>query len=387
MNEIINRNFKFEQRNCECCGSNDFEDLWKNEQIVKTKNYFWHFKMNNVICNNCGFVFISPVPIANDLTEYYTDCYSYYSLNTISYSIENRISFIKRNITSNNCFVEIGCNQETLFHEQLKKIFSKIITVELNNEVVSDYNSVNDLKNIKANMVALYFVLEHVPKIDEFLSKCYTLLDDDGILIVEVPDIRIYPDDLGAQFLAEHVNHFSFRSMNSFAQKAGFKVIDSSIYLCSRPFGFVAAYKKESVSKQVIPSQDLLEVSQNKMFFNQGLKKYQILESLLDNAYERAKSYNDSGRKVVLWGANQLMADFFARRKPLNNFIIVDSDPNKKHFFEDLIVNLPSEVGDSIIDSDLIIFFTLKLYVNEILNSIKTSFSKVFDEKDIIFFD
>lgn len=49
------------ERLCDCCQSNYLIDLWKYKYKTRTISKSWLFNVNNVICENCGFVFTSPV--------------------------------------------------------------------------------------------------------------------------------------------------------------------------------------------------------------------------------------------------------------------------------------------------------------------------------------
>jgi SAM-dependent methyltransferase len=99
--------------------------------------------------------------------------------------------------------------QSKYFHSRLRRRFSRVLTVEINESVDADCRSIQALPDEFADVVAHYFVLEHVPAVRTFLRDCRRILKRSGFLVCEVPNILLYPDDPGALRLYEHTNHFS----------------------------------------------------------------------------------------------------------------------------------------------------------------------------------
>jgi hypothetical protein len=87
-------------------------------------------------------------------------------------------------------------------------------------------------------------VFEHVVGLPAMLADCRRVLADDGVLVIEVPDICYYPHKLDGIALHEHVNHFSVRSLRALLARAGFRMTALSREHASRKFGFVAAFAK-----------------------------------------------------------------------------------------------------------------------------------------------
>ncbi|HEY7773982.1 MAG TPA: methyltransferase domain-containing protein, partial [Marinagarivorans sp.] len=177
-------------RACDCCGGDDLHSVWQYEKISKTRNEQFRWKVNNVVCKQCGFAFVSPVPTQQSLTEYYSDSFSIFTGQEVDYSIDNRLAIIQacQAISSAQSFLEVGSNNSPEFQRRLSELFSRIETVEINDDCNSTYKNLHSVPAQSQDIVASYFALEHIPNPEVFLRQCAALLKNDGCLIIEVPN-------------------------------------------------------------------------------------------------------------------------------------------------------------------------------------------------------
>lgn len=82
----------------------------------------------------------------------------------------------------------------------------------------------------KFDVITLWHVLEHLPNLDEQISKLVGLLSDSGTLIVAVPNFKSYDAGYYKQFWAafdvpRHLWHFSRNSVQRIFEKHGMKVV------------------------------------------------------------------------------------------------------------------------------------------------------------------
>jgi SAM-dependent methyltransferase len=276
-------------------------------------------------------------------------------------------------------FVEVGANQPTEFHRRLRSIYEKIATIEVNNSVSSDFKSFEDLRDECADVVAHYFVLEHVPRVVEFLKNCYRILRHGGVMVCEVPDIQVYPGDPTALLLYEHTNHFSKHILCKIASQVGFAQLKIDASLCSRPFGFaVAFHKSDSRDKRSFPS----EYRKNRQLFNEGVKQLERLQDDMEHAGGKLKTYEHHNETVIFWGANDLMARFLDQYPLFENVTIVDSNIEKIDFMPGATVFTPSAAAVKIRKADAIFIFT-RLHAAEILSQIELSIGKKFKPENV----
>ncbi|MDY0780480.1 class I SAM-dependent methyltransferase [Tenacibaculum sp. IB213877] len=79
-------------------------------------------------------------------------------------------------------------------------------------------SSLEEIKHEKFDVITLWHVLEHVPNLIEYITKIKSLLKDDGVLIIAVPNYKSYDAKYYKQFWAaydvpRHVWHFSKNSI------------------------------------------------------------------------------------------------------------------------------------------------------------------------------
>ncbi len=82
------------------------------------------------------------------------------------------------------------------------------------------------------DMITIWHVLEHVLDPQDVLRICRSLIKDDGLLIVEVPNVDSWQSRLGGGMAfnldpPRHIHQFERRTLDLLVQKAGFTVAHS----------------------------------------------------------------------------------------------------------------------------------------------------------------
>ena len=100
--------------------------------------------------------------------------------------------------------------------------------------------------------ITLWDVLEHVPDPANTLKKCHTLLKDDGVLIINYPDMASLPAKLMRKkwvfLLSVHIYYFTQKTMRKMLHKVGFKPIKFKNHWQTLSLGYLA-YRMEAYSK------------------------------------------------------------------------------------------------------------------------------------------
>lgn len=380
------RIIKTEKRNCDCCGGNDFEEIWSYSIKSKTKTNISSWHVHNVICRNCGFAFVSPCPTQESLNSHYADSYELSINQGPDYSVPNRIKVISRYCRpdKSSSYLEIGSNKCPEFISSLSKIVGSIDTMEINESCVSSYRSLNDIKKT-ADIVAAYFVLEHVPDPKSFLISCGKLLGNKSVLILEVPNLYIYSKDPAGLLLCEHTNHFSPLTLSKIAMMSGLEMVEVGIKDCSRPFGFVAVFKKAE-RELARPGRDHHEYLIGKTCMVDGRDVIRILLEKAENIKNKIRHFDSKGKKTIIWAANwncMKLIDGF--ELPKTTFI-VDSDTRKKGYFPDKEVYQPINVLNDIKEASYLVICA-PFYADEIRNWIKDKTGRIFTNADSITLD
>jgi predicted SAM-dependent methyltransferase len=380
------KEIEYVERNCDCCGGARLDEIQKYETKARTRSRTYLWKVRNVVCQTCGFAFVSPVPTESSLAEYYADCFSFWRGEAIEFSVENRLALLRRNIKTGSrpLFVEIGSNATEPFQEALSEYVGEYRCAELNNDCDSDFESLQSLAPESVDILSAYFVLEHVTNPGEFLAQAARSLKTEGLLVVEVPNLYIYPVNPAGIVWYEHTNHFSPRTLAAVAEGQGFELVEVSYQDCSRPYGFAAVFKKTGRPRRVSRmSADESEYKVARACMAEGAELIENYKAQLREARGRIREAERTGRPIVLWAANKYCMDLLDGMEPPEAAVIVDSDPGKKDYLDPLPVRLPREAGDAIRRAVLFVINT-SLHADEILGQIKNEFGRELNDDEYV---
>ena len=374
-NKIIH--LQTEMRLCNCCGGSDLELMWSNKSIIVKSSSTWEFPVNVSICRNCGFCFSSPSPNSDDLMKYYGDGNTSYKEISLPYSIEERLRILDKYKVPDGIFVEIGGDAPGEFHRRCSKYFNQLHSIEATKDLKNKSIDINTL-NESVDVISHYDVLEHVLDIKQFLLNCFSALKRGGVMICEVPNLKLYPDNLLLQE-PDHVNHFTISSLSLIAEKIGFSLIDTDNN-ASRPHGFVAIFKKEGVD---IPCKKEYknEFIEARKYIAGALKQIHNNDIHLTNLRKKMNQLTKDGKKIILWGVTDLLRSLLKDYKFSDKAIVVDSDPRRK---DDLIldgigVSQPVKCVENFLQADLLVICAPR-YASDILTWIESNTGKIFKD-------
>lgn len=208
-------------------------------------------KTNNFLCKKCGLVFLPRD--SEKIYEYYKkDGYFKKSLNVackkqlISKSflikeaegrVKNALGILSADIGGSRV-LDVGCGYGEILYVLKNKYNCKVSGVEASSEtakhgsgVFSIQIQVGVLEELalegKPDIIWCSHVLEHVGDPGAFLRKTKTLLDKDGLLYLEVPNI-LRPTGgfaLDMFLYAEHLQTFSAYNLYLILEKSGFNIV------------------------------------------------------------------------------------------------------------------------------------------------------------------
>jgi hypothetical protein len=373
------KSIALEPRACECCGARDLESLWPHEFTARTRTRRFAFEINNVICRHCGFVFVSPVFNETDLAAYYADAHTAFEMQALDYDPATRLVLLEQTTEPGGVFVEVGAHQRTAFHAELGKRYHAVVTVDLNESSAVDRRALADIADASADVVAHYFVLEHVPRVIPFLQQCSRILKSGGVMITEVPDIAYYPRNPAALQLYEHTNHFSVAALQTLARRAGFEPLGGPA-IASRVFGFALAFRKlpQPNGNPSVPN----EYAINKGYVIEGLRQLAAQTDRWTRAAAQMEQERRHGRSPVLWAANDVLTAFLDAHPQPADIVVIDSDPGKRLFLDGRKVMLPENAASSVRTAEAIFIFT-RNHARDILAAIERKFGKRFEDGQV----
>lgn len=203
-----------------------------------------HFRgalVTNQICKECGLVFQSPRLTAQSLEAYYRDSYasmhqgaemvSREELRIQTARAENLVQLLRMSGLSPDDHLDIGCSTGRLMQAVTEAFGSKSWGVELS-RLYRDFcireglNVEPNLETLSENrrepfaLVSMAHVLEHLPEPINFLRDLRNRwLDEDGVLLVEVPNLFFH-----RSFELPHLISFHEGTLTDILRQSGYRV-------------------------------------------------------------------------------------------------------------------------------------------------------------------
>lgn len=205
--------------------------------------------LNTVICTACGFVFTNPLPDRSVYESFYTEAYAdYYGHIALrpSGSFQGQIpEFMKQKINwiseirqlAGRRLLEIGPGQGLFLwcaqHSgaeamgiEPSRAFFEILQADNLPCIFGSLEQYNSARLGHFDFIVMSHVLEHFYDPNVALGQAREFLNDDGLLILEVPNILKPFRSLDRYFLRYvHLSNFSPHTLNTFLHKHDFETI------------------------------------------------------------------------------------------------------------------------------------------------------------------
>ena len=229
--------------NCLLCGTNDFLVLDSDRGLSIVK------------CKSCDLIYTNPR--AKDAEQnYFGDATTFFNearliftgkkVNHRDRNYEYEIKKIKE-IKKSGKLLDIGTNMGFFLRKAREFGFdtegvepspslSKIATEQWGLKIHTAFLEDADLPPSTYDIITLIDVFEHVTNPKELLSTCHTLLKDDGIIAIKVPngDYNYFKMQLGKLTgkgenmdiwdCCEHVAHYTPKTFREMAESCGFRI-------------------------------------------------------------------------------------------------------------------------------------------------------------------
>lgn len=260
---------------CNCCGSKNLITVLKNDR--------YSMNLTTVICQHCGLVFTNPVLSDTQLSLFYNLYYRNYYVSidypTSEYIKQRKLkeragillNHIKMWLPPSLRLLDIGASEGTVLNTiqsycNGNKIETAILKgvepngkfaeyakkehqLDIFNGMMSEFITTNTLH---FNFVILNHVLEHFKDPSDILKNVWNLLEPDGYLFIEVPNLEYNMLDISF-FHVAHIFHFTPYSLEQIALKMGFipvykKLSSSSIH----PWAMAYIFQKKDITNPFV---------------------------------------------------------------------------------------------------------------------------------------
>lgn len=234
-------------KECPVCRSKNFDAVFEVTDYVASGDSF-----SIVECGSCHVRLTRPVPGEKEIRSYYdSDDYISHSETTRGfinklYAVVRRVMIIrKRKLTQSlgpggsGRLLEIGCGAGAFLNEMHRSGWD-VSGIEPDRRVRDTVIERYGLAVISPEewftqpqssygVIALWHVLEHLHNLDDYLRRIKTSLEDDGVLIVAVPnyysyDAEYYQSRWAAYDAPRHLYHFTWESMTALLKRNGLTI-------------------------------------------------------------------------------------------------------------------------------------------------------------------
>jgi predicted SAM-dependent methyltransferase len=227
---------------CPACGQNDFKAFLTCTDYTVSKN-----KFTLVQCSTCTMTATSPRPKDEELGQYYEST-DYISHTGKASSLVNKIYLIARSFTlkgkrklaqklapQKGNLLDIGCGTGDFLESCLQDnwqctgVEPGVQPRELAKaKGIKAFERLDQVKE-QYQLITMWHVLEHVPDLNQTLSSIYNLLDQNGTLLIAVPnhlsyDAVYYKEHWAGYDVPRHLWHFNQQTMERILQNNNFEL-------------------------------------------------------------------------------------------------------------------------------------------------------------------
>ena len=232
-------------KECPVCHQNKFSQKFLCEDYLVS-----HESFSICCCDACRFTFTQDVPSQEAMPRYY-DSSEYVShsdtqkgwIHSVYHWVRKRmirrkVGIIEKRYAGGK-LLDIGCGTG-YFAGAMKQKGWEVLGIEPSETAaeiarnkfgldVRPSEALSELPEKTFEVITLWHVLEHLPDLNESLSRFFQLLKEDGSLIIAVPNVNSYDAGKYRQHWAaydvpRHLWHFSPDTFSRLIEKHGFRI-------------------------------------------------------------------------------------------------------------------------------------------------------------------
>ncbi len=376
------------KRNCEICGSKKLDVIYKQKFILESNRLSCY---NVVVCRQCGFTFASNLPSSKKIEKFYKENIKYAyqhhhgslpddtkKLQLDSFKMID--SYLKQNFLELNKstvkILDIGCATGYLLDIFKKNQYKNLLGIDPSPECSIAAKKLYNIKVLsltlseyktkeKFDLIILASVMEHFSKLENNLSRASSLLKENGIMFISVPDGGNFGKILREPFLEfsfEHINYFTKASLKNLLSKYRLE----NIIFNSLALNLYGGYALNSLWKK---SKQKNQISFDKIGKRKIVNYIRKSSRKLKTINNKIKKLVKSKEKIVVWGVGSLTSRLLATTdlKKTNIQFFVDNNASLQG---KTIRNFSVKSPDTLRKQKFTIFVSTYIYGNEIKKSL-----------------
>jgi len=281
-----------------------------------------HFEHKIVSCLFCGFVYVGNTPSQKYYDNYYREQSKYEGIRqheAHDKSTHKALKYIlKKYISKDADILDVGCSTGKLLYFIKQKGYKNLLGIEPAPEckTIAKQNygltiKTSTLDNFKSkkkyNLIVFSQIFEHLIDLRNAVLKSDSLLKDNGIIFIGVPDVENFYkkfDEPFREFSTEHINFFSRKSLffllskfeNIFMKSNG-NFLSSLWRKSSQNNSYIDKYIAKSNSKMKKVLRTIKLLPNNTIVWGTGLLTQKLLKTT--NLKMKIFKFIDSNKNLI----------------------------------------------------------------------------------------
>jgi hypothetical protein len=326
----------------------------EQKQIIESK------QLESLICEYCNHIFQINIDLPF-IEKIYNTYYENYPFSDIECFVEHyrkpfeeTISFVLENKRGNSALeIGVSSSNQLKYLQQLGLDAIGITPEDIQDELVINSFYEDHQFEKKFAYIVSRFNLEHITDLELFMQKLRSDLVDDGLFIVQVPNIEFFISQNILNFCAhEHIHYFNKTSLSMLLQRHGF-VVDIIRYDDS-PSIIAVARKTKDKAPNFTNHKDNMSI---------------ICDQLLE-------LFSKHNGRIVIYGASLSLTEILYSKQfdsiDSEKFVIVDDNPVVHGLYMPNYANKIISYDELVLKANDIVLLTLNAtYHQTVLKKIK----------------
>ena len=276
---------------CTLCRCDDFKLI--SERDSKSKS-----ELIVCFCNTCSMVSQNPIPTEYHVEKYYASEYRQDYKQVFEPKLKHiyragnlaldRLGFMTKNNVISGKLLDVGAGGGEFTYVSSQLGFESMgiePNIGYSNYAKDQYKAnikTGQLADVdgKFDVITMFHVMEHIPNPVKTFKKLYDLLNEDGSLFIEVPNIESFSQSPHNTFFKAHIHYFSASTLISCASQYFSSVeLDNSDSILRILFN-----KRSTIKEFEFPSKSDIEASKTliaqKSWFNYVFKGKGYLKAI-----------------------------------------------------------------------------------------------------------